>query len=164
MTARLRDIEQFVVGSDLVEATVESLRKFGSHHLECLVLWLGKIEGTRAFVVQALTPVQESISSENGVGYFVTGETLFLLNRCLSETGLRLLAQVHSHPTDAYHSDTDDQYAIVTAEGGLSLVVPNFGNGPTDPMCWAVYRLSGGEWIELSSEQCNQMLMVIQSK
>lgn len=160
MTVRIDSVDQFLIASSVIEDTMQSLRVFGARHLEGLVLWLGKVEGRRAFVVQALTPPQESISSENGVGYFVTGETLFLLNRALSETGLRLLAQVHSHPTDAYHSETDDQFAIVTADGGLSLVVPDFASGEPDLTDWAVFRLVGGTWEELTVQECREILRV----
>ena len=160
----MRDVTQFIVSSDVIEETIGNLRAFGSERLECLVLWLGKIEGNKAFVVQALTPKQESISSENGVGYFVAGETLFLLNRALSETGLKLFAQVHSHPGEAYHSETDDEYAIVTADGGLSLVVPDFGAGACDPFSWAVYRLLNGQWEELSSTETREIVKVVNVK
>src|SRR5439155_4903701 len=99
-----------------------------------------------AEVIHAVVPRQKPISSEDGVGYFVSGETLFELNRHLSESGLRLIAQVHSHPQEAFHSEADDRYAIVTTEGGLSLVVPNFGHASADPVSWAVYRLHGQDW------------------
>ena len=161
MVVRLLEVDEFVIGSDIFQETVHSLRAFCQRGLEGLVLWLGKVEGQRALVGQAITPPQESIASEDGVGYFVTGETLFLLNRALSETGLHLLAQVHSHPTDAYHSDTDDQFAIVTADGGLSLVVPDFADGPADPAGWAVFRLISGRWIEQSIQKCRQMLKLV---
>ena len=164
MSARLSEVQQFIISPDVVRETVKSLRYVGGQQLECLVLWLGKVEGNRAFVIHAFTPPQESISSEDGVGYFVSGNTLFSLNQALAESGLRLLAQVHSHPTDAYHSETDDRYAIVTAEGGLSLVVPDFGAGSQNPLDWAVYRLTDGDWIELSHAQCGTVLKVFDAR
>ncbi len=127
------------------------------------MLWVGDIEPNtgKAHVVQAFVPKQKAISNEDGVGYFVNGETLFELNRDLSDTGLRLIAQVHSHPRRAYHSDADDRYAIVTAEGGLSLVVPNFGSAPAEPTSWAVYRLHGREWREMSTREVETLFEVI---
>jgi proteasome lid subunit RPN8/RPN11 len=105
-------------------------------------------------------PDQKPIKSEDGVGYFIDGQVLFELNQKLSDTGLRLIAQVHSHPGEAYHSETDDRYAIVTADGGLSLVVPDFGEAPNDPTLWAVYRLSKGSWLELDAVQARSLLKV----
>ena len=151
------------VSRSVIENMLESMREFGSHGWELLVLWLGEIEsGTgRATVRQAFVPKQKPITSEDGVGYFVGGETLFQLNRDLSETGLRLIAQVHSHPREAYHSDADDRYAIVTAQGGLSLVVPDFGFAPPDPASWAVYRLHGQDWLEVQTKEMQSLFEVV---
>ena len=63
-----------------------------------------------------------------------------------------LAGQVHSHPTDAYHSEVDDHNPLVTLLGSLSLVVPHFARaGRADVLDWAWYRLVGlGRWAELS--------------
>jgi len=155
-------IRRVIVQRALIEEMLGTMQKFGAQGWEVLVLWLGEIDCRQgvANVVTALVPKQNPVSNEDGVGYFVTGETLFHINRGLSETGLRLIAQVHSHPTEAFHSEADDRYAIVTADGGLSLVVPNFGNAPSDPEFWAVYRLSDKEWLELTEEQVRTLFVV----
>ncbi len=159
-TPRLIDVEDVKVQSDVVISTLETLQTYGKHGFEGLVLWVGEINGKVALVSQAVIPEQNPISNESGVGYFVDGDTLFRLNRMLANTGLRLIAQVHSHPTNAYHSEADDRYAIVTAEGGLSLVVPNFGRAPLDPAMWAIYRLTQGEWKGLSVAESKALLNV----
>jgi len=148
------------VDTAVIDRTIKALQTFGEHRLEGLVLWLGNVEPGRAHVMNAFIPQQRSIADEDGVGYFVSGETLFELNRALSETGLRLIAQVHSHPGEAYHSAADDRYAIVTADGGFSLVVPNFGRAPANPACWAVYRLTRGDWRELSAQQVRTLFAI----
>jgi len=45
----------------------------------------------------------------------------------LRESRLQVVAQVHSHPYDAFHSRADDMWAIIRHIGALSLVVPSFG-------------------------------------
>jgi hypothetical protein len=150
---RLADVRRVKIETHVVLSTLEALQLYGEEGFECLVLWLGEVNGDVALVSRAIVPEQEPISNESGVGYFVDSETLFRLNRVLALTGLRLIAQVHSHPAEAYHSAADDRYAIVTAEGGLSLVVPNFGKAPLDPTMWAVYRLRQGEWQEQSTKE-----------
>lgn len=152
-SARLSGVDRVVVDRAVVDSTLRVLREFGKHRLEGLVLWLGEIEPGKAHVTRAFTPDQQPVADEDGVGYFVGADTLFELNRGLAETGLRLIAQVHSHPSHAYHSETDNRYAIVTADGGFSLVVPNFGRAPADPSYWAVYRLALGRWQELSEKE-----------
>jgi hypothetical protein len=159
-TLRLADVRHVKIESHVVSSTLETLRAYGEQGLEGLVLWLGEIVGEAACVSRAIVPEQEPITSESGVGYFVDGDTLFRLNRVLEQTGLRLIAQVHSHPTHAYHSETDDRYAIVTAEGGLSFVVPNFGRAPLDPTIWAIYRLTKGEWQEVKTRDAKLFISV----
>ena len=153
-------VRSVTVDPAVIDTTIRALQIFGKHRLECLVLWLGNVEPGRARVVRAIVPEQQSVADEDGLGYFVSGKTLFELNRALLETGLRLIAQVHSHPRAAYHSAADDRYAIVTADGGFSLVVPNFGRGPADPASWAVYRLSRGEWQELSAQEVQNLFNI----
>jgi proteasome lid subunit RPN8/RPN11 len=150
---RMDSVRCVIVDTVILDRTLKALQSFGKRYQECLVLWLGNVEPGRARVKNAIVPDQCPIADEQSVGYFVSGETLFELNRALSETGLRLIAQVHSHPGKAYHSEADDRYAIVTADGGFSLVVPNFGRAPANPASWAVYRLISGQWQELSREQ-----------
>ena len=125
------------------------------------MLWLGDIEAHAANVQQAFAPSQHGIAGEDGLAYFVSGETLFELNRDLAASGLRLIAQVHSHPQEAYHSEADDRYAIVTAEGGLSLVVPDFGHAEAHPATWAVYRLNGGSWRHVPERDARALLEVV---
>ena len=161
MTAsRLADVRHVRIESHVVTSTLSMLQKYGARGLECLVLWLGDIDDDVALVLRAIVPEQESISSESGVGYFVEGDTLFRLNKALASTGLRLIAQVHSHPREAYHSKADDEYAIVTAEGGLSLVVPDFGSAPLDPAIWAIYRLTQGKWRAMDICEAKQLITV----
>ncbi len=130
----------------VLDGTKDDLLTFGREGNEGLVLWVGELGPSGAKIRGALVPPQRSIKSEDGVGYFIETNTLFTINKFLSDHKLRLIAQVHSHPTDAYHSKMDDEYAIVTTEGGFSLVVPDFARGPAALANWATYRLTSAEW------------------
>lgn len=148
----MKQIERVYIPHEILHETNESLKTYGKRGCEGLVLWLGHIyDDNTCRVEKTLTPPQDSIKSEDGVGYFVTSETLFSLNKFLSSSGLRLLAQIHSHPGHAYHSSADDRYCIVTLEGGFSIVVPDFGFGPCDFYKWVTYRLIKGTWKKLSN-------------
>lgn len=157
---RLDSVRSISIDPSVIATTLRVLQHFGAHECEGLVLWIGEVTDSHARITRAVVPDQRPVKSEEGVGYFVDGEALFELNRKLSDTGLRLIAQVHSHPGEAYHSEADDRYAIVTADGGLSLVVPNFGKAPADPTLWAVYRLSNGCWRELDIAQARLLLSI----
>ncbi|MCL5405872.1 MAG: hypothetical protein M1398_03995 [Deltaproteobacteria bacterium] len=156
----MRNVSRVSILTEVLTETLYALRTFGKSKNEGLVLWLGQIEGYQARITHSLVPPQKSIQSEDGVGYIVTEKTLLEISRFLNQKKLKLIAQVHSHPGRAYHSSADDRYAIVTKEGGFSLVVPNFGFGRPDLATWAVYRLSGPNWIQLDHNQVDKMFTI----
>lgn len=78
-------------------------------------------------------------------------------------TEQRYLLRVHSHPGEAFHSATDDRNPVLTHHGALSIVVPFFGLGLQRGLdACAVYRLSGGRWLELPAGTERQTWVVQQ--
>ena len=145
----LAAVTEFVVPLELVDQTLEPLQDAGSRGYEAFVLWGGRLDGSTRFeFVSAYFPEQTMSRGEEGLLVVVEGEALFRVNRAFYSDGLTLAGQVHSHPTNAYHSDTDDAYPLMTLVGGLSAVVPDFGDGGRDRLDdWAWYRLIGeGQW------------------
>lgn len=157
---RLADIERIALPNTVLDQTRDVLRKFGAQGCEGLVLWVGNVDGNDAVIRGIVVPEQNPIREESGVGYFVEGPVLFRLAKYLEREQLRLIAQVHSHPSDAYHSETDDRYAIVTEDGGFSLVVPDFARAPMELHGCAIYRLRSGQWIELDARQVDAAFSV----
>lgn len=154
-------LERVNVPQRVVTGTQSDLRDIGEGGFEGFALWVGVVDATIATVRGVIIPPQQPIRDEHGVGYLVTSTTLFALNQFLSEKKLRLIAQVHTHPTEAYHSDMDDKYAIVTTEGGFSLVIPDFARGAADMETWANYRLTEGSWRKLSIRETRTMFTVV---
>lgn len=99
-----------------------------------------------------VAPKQTAHKTPDGLMVTVDGHALFTINRTLYDRGEILAGQVHSHPTDAYHSSTDDHYPLVTLTGALSVVVPDFAaHAPDDIDHWAWYRLvATGTWAHLT--------------
>lgn len=96
--------------------------------------------------------IPEQIGQRNLVGVSVEvtdrGKSQLAAALALEE---RYLARVHSHPGEAFHSDTDDANPALTHNGALSIVVPYFGLGLRRGLsACAVYRLDGGGWEELA--------------
>jgi len=118
------------------------LRLVGERGSEGLVLWVGVVDSTTFNVTDLVIPKQKGVISDDGVCVIVDTEELRRLNIALYQAKKELIAQLHSHPTNAYHSDTDDEYPVVTTMGGLSLVVPDFASRPFDLRAYATYRLS----------------------
>jgi proteasome lid subunit RPN8/RPN11 len=157
---RLANISRLHVPNEALSHTQQVLRRYGDHGCEGLVLWVGTVDETEAHITRVVVPDQNPIKSESGVGYFVKQPALFQLAQFLRKEKLRLIAQVHSHPTDAYHSETDDRYAIVTEDGGFSLVVPDFARRAMTLEECAIYRLMRGSWIELSEAIVRDVFLV----
>lgn len=149
----LSSVERFTVPADVVDQTVEVLQEIGERGFEAFVLWGGRVEhgGRECTFASAYCPQQRTSQTEAGLLVTVDGEALFRANRAFYERGQILAAQVHSHPTEAYHSVTDDEFPLMTLVGGLSVVVPDFaaaGKSAIDTWMW--YRLvNHGRWVEI---------------
>lgn len=143
-SAGLSAIRDFHVPRVVLDTTLEVLRQAGTEGNEAFVVWGGEVSDGVLRFTSALRPHQRAINGPDGVGVYVSGEALFEVNRLLFSRGEVLAGQVHSHPTDAYHSDTDNHFPLVTILGALSLVVPDFAvRGRKGIGEWAWYRLAG---------------------
>lgn len=155
MSSPLRAVDTFRIGSEAVYRTLEVLRGAGKDGFEAFVLWGGRVsqDGRILTFDSVIAPQQTAHKTSDGLLVTVDGGALFQVNRTLYERGELLAGQVHSHPTDAYHSDTDDHNPLVTLTGALSVVVPDFAaNAPDDLSDWAWYRLVGtGRWDPLGA-------------
>ncbi|MHB1863806.1 MAG: MPN domain-containing protein [Gemmatimonadaceae bacterium] len=144
MRTGLLSIDTFAIPCDVLTETIRFLRRVGAEGYEGFVLWSGRQEEDRRFAIRsAMIPKQRASKTDNGLLVTVDGAALFDINRTAHERGEILAAQVHSHPTDAYHSSTDDAYPLVTIVGGMSIVIPDFArHAPRDIERWAWFRLS----------------------
>ena len=74
---------------------------------------------------------------------------------------MSLIGQIHTHPTDAYHSDTDDTYPIATTLGAISVVIPYFARQPFALSRCAVYRLIAGRgWVGMTPEEATALIQI----
>lgn len=156
--AGLQHLRCFHVSANIIAQTMQFLAAMGNTGNEGLVLWAGTIESAEAFVTEAMAPRQTPIRTETGLAIYVGPETLHDLNVWLHQHRVRLLAQVHSHGEEAYHSSTDDQYSLVTTLGGLSVVVPAFAQAPFDLETCSVHRLTTNGWITLNRTEAARLL------
>ena len=158
----LASVRAFCVDQDVIDFTVHFLADVGRRGFEGMVLWGGRrMADSSVEVVHAVAPEQRAVRGDEGVMVTVDGDALFRVNADFYHRGLLLCAQVHTHPAEAYHSDTDDAFAVVTVPGGLSLVVPWYARQGIDPDTTAVYRLSrSGEWVHVPPEDVIELIFV----
>jgi hypothetical protein len=146
---------RYVVPKAVVDRTSEYLQISSRERIEVVVFWSGFIRGQTRRMSRVWLPRQYS-----GSGLFmVPGKELFALNKEIYELGERLLAQVHTHPSLAFHSSTDSEFAVTDMEGGLSVVVPEFGRVRVDSIeeC-AFFVFERGSWRELPKIEATERL------
>lgn len=149
---------EFIVPERICDETDRLLREAGVGQNERFVLWSGVIDKERFLIRTIHSPKQTAYQLERGLCVRVEGDELDRLNRWLYQNGERLAVQVHSHPTEAFHSDTDDAFPMVTTRGGLSLVVPDFCRYGVRGPNTALYRLASAGWEELSPTDSRRIL------
>ena len=86
-----------------------------------------------------------------------------ILKICRVE-GVRLVAQVHSHPREAFHSLADDRWAIPRQVGALSIVLPYFAAGISEETFFdraAVFTLSKtSSWDQVNNTSVSELIEV----
>lgn len=147
----LAEVRSFTVRRDLIDVTEEALREAGDDGYELFVLWSGTQLGPIFDVRHAHVPKQTSYRTKKGLLVRVEGKALHKLNVWLFENSEQLAAQVHAHPGEAFHSDTDDTFAIAAQLGSLSLVAADFCAYGLLDRSSAAYRLSAGGWEEVKT-------------
>ena len=157
------DVSEVRVPRSVVEEANSHLRKVGQLGLEGFSLWAGKHRGERFLVESNIVPVQEGHRSSSGVYVSVGSRELHRINVWLFENSMTLIAQLHSHPTEAYHSDTDDAFPIATTVGSLSIVIPDYAREPFSLIRSAVYRLIPDHgWVFMPPNEVTKLVTIVE--
>ncbi len=150
---------RYVVSQAVLNDSHAFLHDCGLDGCEGMALWVGrpasdqsKIEITRVFV-----PEQVCIKSEYGVAVDMTPQAHYTLTDNLMP-GERFYIRIHSHPEEAFHSGRDDENAVLTHQGAISIVVPDFAKDPIRLSQCAIFQLVHGQgWTALSKAAVRQL-------
>lgn len=127
----------------VLERSFEHLRRCGEAKRECVVLWASSLSRTDR-VEEVVHPRHRASAG----GYEIDPLWISEFWLELAEHRQTVRAQIHTHPGTAYHSSTDDDFALVHTPGYLSLVVPDFARGPIGlDGCFLAIRGADGAWI-----------------
>ncbi|HEV3272825.1 MAG TPA: hypothetical protein VGZ93_11645 [Candidatus Methylacidiphilales bacterium] len=155
------NITQIIVPSRAILKMHGFLAEAGRAGLEGFTAWAGVQNGTRFDVKETVIPRQTGHRGQ-GLYVLIDADELFFMNRWLYENQLTLIAQIHSHPTDAYHSQLDDEIPIATTQGCVSIVVPDFAQSPFELSKCAVFRLSTeNTWDEVPATGVLDLIQII---
>jgi hypothetical protein len=130
----------------LLADSFDHFRRCGTGRRECVVFWTGPLSDP-----ERIDGVVHPDHQSGSFGYEIDVAWLkrFWLN--LHEQQRTVRVQVHTHPRDAFHSATDDAYAVSQRPGFLSLVIPDFGLREVSLRNAALFELAdSGEWRELT--------------
>jgi hypothetical protein len=149
-------LERVSVDRNTIDSTIEALQLLDAHGQDGVVLWVGVIEGPRAHVLIALVLVHDATDSEADDS-FVSRDKLERINHALSQSGLRLIAEVHSGTTASLDSGLPTRYVVADSDGALVLIVPT-QSLDADPTRWTAYRRFNEELRSLSADQVRKLL------
>jgi proteasome lid subunit RPN8/RPN11 len=128
---------------------------------EGIVYWAGLSTLSHWIITSVILPKARTTSGSFRTSVQSNAETIGFL----SDNGLELLAQVHSHPgTFVDHSAGDGFGALMPYENFLSVVVPNYareGLFPLDTL--GVHRFENGAFRRLSANDLAAALKVLPS-
>lgn len=133
------------LAAHVMSDTFGVLRRCGRGVRECAVFWTGPTDG------QLVDNVEHPRHTSSIAGYQIDDSwlTAFWLRLAASRRSVKV--QVHTHPGLAFHSAVDDGWPIVSHEGFLSIVIPNFATGEASLDCaWVGQLQANGRWRQLA--------------
>lgn len=130
--------------------TIRRLALAGEENRESAAYWIGASKRS----------VESVLFADDYRGFrsgrFFTASPLgtnALLGEEIHRRGGVLIAQIHTHPSEAFHSKTDDLHPVSHKLGFLSVVVPRFGRGVRSIGDCRAYEYRGsGRWSQVRPE------------
>jgi len=146
----------------VLHSTRDFLAARGAAGYEGCLLWVGKqLNPTGVTITRVHIPEQVATSGEDGFSVDLTPQAHWTLTDNLAP-GEMFFIRVHSHPGCAYHSSKDDANRVLTHNGAISVVVPDFARDPIDLRQCAVYELDLSRgWRRLRSTLVRRLFHVI---
>lgn len=130
----------------IVHTTFRILRECGRGECECAVYWTGPAED------ELVDGFEHPIHKRSPFGYDVESKWLTEFWKRLAASGRSVKVQIHTHPGQAFHSATDNEWPIVSHAGFVSIVIPNFAVGePSLDKAWVGRLQADGKWRHLAS-------------
>jgi len=135
----------FRLASGVIHETFRALRECGRGECECVVYWTGPLHSN------VINGVEHPIHRRSPFGYEINDTWITNFWKHLAASRQSVKAQVHTHPSEAFHSTTDDTWPIVSQVGFLSIVIPDFAKGEVSLADAWIGRLhEDGSWCRVA--------------
>lgn len=137
-------IDQFEISWPLLQQTVEILRREGRFEVESILFWAGRVSGATAAISHIVVPKGPGVF-QHPLQVRVNEAVMVAVCELIDPPERVLLAQIHTHIGEAFHSRADDQNSLDTP-GYLSLVVPYAAKGDAKEwMQWGFFECLGAQ-------------------
>lgn len=152
-------VTTYRVSRQILAETASTLRARSRGAIESVALWQGQVVSRDVAEVRHLV-VPHQVAGP--LHFNVPLDERLRLIDVVSDAGHIILAQIHTHPEDAFHSAVDDRLAIPQHVGGISIVVARFAvDWDGDLEKTSVNRhLGSGRWEELTVAAVRQLFVV----
>ncbi len=153
---------QIYIPYTIIEKTLQLIKKYGKKFTEGFVLWVASENSDFYKVKDVWEPKQQN----SFISYYIPEEEVHKLNVKIYKKKLILIAQIHSHPSYAYHSQTDDDYAIIHLPNLFSIVIPYFGNIDNSEFfekC-AIFQLKKNHWKKISKKKVKKTFKILKEE
>ena len=139
----------YVLDHSILARTQEYLRTLSERGAESYVVWVGELADRNGWV-RDVWPLNAEAGAYHARVAFA--HVLDLASR-VEAKGWYILAQLHTHPSGAFHSRVDDASPLSSQVGFISIVVPDFAQ--REPMAgWAAFEHMGrGEWRRIAPRE-----------
>jgi len=119
---------KLVIARAILEDTLARLQTGGALGQERMIAWLGRDTPTGGGKVRELYEPEQMCKKDQ---FYLPPSSMRALMQTLAQKRSKILAQIHTHPGRAFHSEADDAWAIIRHRGALSLVLPYFAESTT---------------------------------
>jgi hypothetical protein len=150
---QMSEVSKVCIPRFIIRKTEEYLKNYGSEDKEGLLFWAGIANGEQGVVTTCVfpkfsssqlqfhpypstypSPLSSKIETYSIPIAQISAEDGSKIVSEIRKRGLYVLAQVHSHPSGAFHSSVDDANAFALYTGYLSVVVPDFCREGMEPI------------------------------
>jgi proteasome lid subunit RPN8/RPN11 len=138
---------KLIITHECLDGLADGLRPSLERRHEGVAYLLGRTDGTVTLATTVFVPAARTTAGS----FFVEPRSMAACMQAAAAHELQVVAQVHTHPGGAYHSDGDVEGAKIRYAGYASVVLPNYGERlPRLDGAAAYLWTAAGRWQQLS--------------
>lgn len=151
-------INKIIISKILIKKTFKFLQKHGYNENESHAIWAGIDHIDEFKITDVFFPIQTNLP----FSYEVNEDEEHKINVKLNKLSIVAIAQIHTHPVNAFHSSTDNEWPSVILPGSISVVIPNYGFIEIfDIDTWEIYMYDGLNWQHVSKMEAKKLFRII---